>query len=93
MNEVINQYNELKGITKVHFTSAVAVDAATIGKIKSIIEQSSTLKNVDLTTKVDEKLIGGFVLEFDNNIFDSSVLKDLNDIRKQFVGNEFVSKI
>ena len=77
MNEVINQYNELKGITKVHFTSAV----------------SSTLKNVDLTTKVDEKLIGGFVLEFDNNIFDSSVLKDLNDIRKQFVGNEFVSKI
>ena len=93
MNEVINQYNELKGITKVHFTSAVAVDAATIGKIKSIIEQSSTLKNVDLTTKVDEKLIGGFVLEFDNNIFDSSVLKDLNDIRIQFVGNEFVSKI
>jgi F-type H+-transporting ATPase subunit delta len=93
MNEVVNQYNDFKGITKVQFTSAVAVDAATVSKIKSIIEQSSALKNVSMETKVNENLIGGFVLEFNNNIFDSSVLKDLKDIRKQFTSNDFVSKI
>ncbi len=93
MNEVINQYNELKGITKVQFTSAVAVDAAIAAKIKTAIEQSTNLKNIDLATKIDESLIGGFMLEYNNNLFDATILHDLKTIKKQFTSNDFVSKI
>jgi hypothetical protein len=39
---------------------------------------------MELETEVDEKLIGGFVLEFNNNLVDASILRDLKDIKKQF---------
>jgi F-type H+-transporting ATPase subunit delta len=42
---------------------------------------------------VDEALIGGFVLEFNNNLLDASIARDLKDIKKQFLNNEFISKI
>ena len=43
--------------------------------------------------KVDPSLIGGFVLEFDNNLVDASVVRDLRDIKKQFQQNLFVPQI
>jgi F-type H+-transporting ATPase subunit delta len=46
-----------------------------------------------LTTKTDESLIGGFVLEFNNNLLDASISRDLKDIKQQFLKNEFVGKI
>ncbi|MEY3055838.1 MAG: synthase subunit delta, partial [Bacteroidota bacterium] len=48
---------------------------------------------IELTTKTDESLIGGFVLEFNNNLVDASIARDLKDIKKQFLNNEFISKI
>jgi F-type H+-transporting ATPase subunit delta len=46
-----------------------------------------------LTTKIDESLIGGFILEFNNKLVDASIARDLKDIKKQFLNNEFLSKI
>jgi F-type H+-transporting ATPase subunit delta len=38
-------------------------------------------------------LIGGFVLEFDNNLVDASVVRDLRDIKKQFQQNLYVPQM
>jgi F-type H+-transporting ATPase subunit delta len=46
-----------------------------------------------LTTKVNPDLIGGFIVEANNNLFDASIIRDLNDIRKQFLKNEFIADI
>jgi F-type H+-transporting ATPase subunit delta len=93
MIELENQYNEIKGIKNVKFTSAVAVDAATIEKVKGIIQQTTSLTNINLKTSVNEKLVGGFVLEYDDKLFDASIAKDLKDITKQFIENDFIKKI
>jgi len=45
---------------------------------------------IELETTVDPKLIGGFLLEFNNNLVDASMLRDLKDIKKQFMKNLFV---
>ena len=49
--------------------------------------------NVELETVTDERIIGGFKLEFNNNLVDASILRDLNDIKKQFGQNIFVQNI
>ncbi len=92
MGEVINQYNHLKGITAVKLTSAVSLDAATVQQIKKNIEQTTALKNIELSTAVKENLIGGFVLAYDDKLFDASIAHDLKEVKKQFLNNEFVKK-
>jgi F-type H+-transporting ATPase subunit delta len=89
----INQYNALKGIHKVSLTTAIELS----NELKQAIEQKVKAENkfasVELTTKTDESLIGGFVLEFNNNLVDASIARDLKDIKKQFLSNEYVGKI
>ncbi|MBR5175240.1 MAG: ATP synthase F1 subunit delta [Bacteroidales bacterium] len=61
-------------------------DAARVleDKIRSLIE-SKTGKTLQLTTEVDESLIGGFVLEVEDKLLDASVSRQLERIRSQFV--------
>ena len=48
--------------------------------------------NVEISTKVDKDLIGGFVLEFDNKLYDASVQHKLSQLRAEFVQNLFVKE-
>jgi F-type H+-transporting ATPase subunit delta len=55
--------------------------------------QAGSDKHIDLESAVNADLIGGFVLESDGNLYDASVLRDLNDIKKQFTKNIYVAAI
>lgn len=89
----IEQYNAIKGIHKVSLTTATPVSEELKQSITDKIKNEVKIKNIELETKVDEKLIGGFVLEFNNNLLDASVLRDLNDVKKQFAENIYVQQI
>lgn len=89
----IEQYNELKGIHQVTLTTAVEVSETLKSAIEEKVKAENKFATVELTTKTDESLIGGFVLEFNNNLLDASIARDLKDIKRQFMNNEFVSKI
>lgn len=92
-NAFIEQYNALKGIHQVTLTTAVEVSDDIKKSIEQKVKSSNEFGSVELTTQTNPDLIGGFVLEFDNNLLDASVLRDLKDIKKQFLNNEFISKI
>ncbi|MFT4155663.1 ATP synthase F1 subunit delta [Parafilimonas sp.] len=90
----IEQYNKIKGIYKVKLTTAVAISDDLKSSIIDKVKREANLPNVELETKVNDALIGGFVLEFNNNLVDASVLRDLKDISKQFrERNVFVQHI
>jgi F-type H+-transporting ATPase subunit delta len=89
----IEQYNALKGIHQVTLTTAVDISEEVKKSIEQKVKAESQFSSVELTTKTDESLIGGFVLEFNNNLVDASIARDLKDIKKQFLNNEFISKI
>jgi F-type H+-transporting ATPase subunit delta len=89
----IEQYNELKGIHQVTLTTAVEVGAELKKAIEDKVKAENKFATVELTTKIDDSLIGGFVLEFNNNLVDASIARDLRDIKKQFLSNEYVGKI
>lgn len=89
----IDQYQEIKGIHKVKLTTAIAISEELQKSIESQVQTAQQFGSVELETKVDAKLIGGFVLEFNNNLVDASILRDLNDIKKQFAKNIYVHNI
>jgi F-type H+-transporting ATPase subunit delta len=89
----IEQYNALKGIHQVTLTTAVEVSEVLKKSIEDKVKSENKFATIELTTKTDEALIGGFVLEFNNNLLDASIARDLKDIKKQFLHNEFVEKI
>ena len=90
--EVIREYNVIKNITNVKITTAVPVDASTLETIKSQVERTAGRK-VTMESAVNADLIGGFVLETGDQLFDASILRDLKDIKKQFLENIYVPNI
>ena len=93
LNAFEEQYNTLKNISKVKLTSATELSDTTKQAIISRLEKDAGLANIQLQTKIDERLIGGFVLEYNNNIVDASIIRDLKDIKKQFSQNVYVHAI
>lgn len=89
----IDQYYAIKNIGKVKLTTAVPVSEELKSAIAAKVKADQGLQNVDLETAVDESLIGGFTLEFNNRLLDASVSRDLNDIKKQFGVNLFESRL
>lgn len=89
----IQQYKKYKRITDVEITTAAPLDE----NMKSLLQQKIAAQfpdmTVELNTKVDEKLLGGFILEANNNVFDASIARDLYDIKKQFLTNIYVPNI
>ncbi len=93
INAVIDQYNAIKGIHKVKLTTAIAISDDVKNAIVSKIKSDTSMQNIQLETVVKEELIGGFVLEFNNNLVDASVARDLRDVKKQFDQNMYVQQL
>ena len=80
------QYNEYKGITNVLVTSANPLSEDSLDRIRQKLISSGTTKDkINLETKVDPALIGGFVLEYNNNQYDASVRGKLNKLKNILV--------
>lgn len=88
-----DQYNKLKGIHRVKLTTAVPVSDEAKKAIINKITNETSLQNIDLQLEVKEDLVGGFVLEFNNNLVDASIRRSLNDLKSQFRKNTFVQQI
>ncbi|MBX2920596.1 MAG: ATP synthase F1 subunit delta [Chitinophagaceae bacterium] len=89
----IEQYNKIKDIHKVKLTTAQPISNDLRASIESKVKADTGLANIELETVVKDELIGGFVLEYDNNLVDASVLRDLKDIKKQFRNNDYILNI
>lgn len=93
ISSFIEQYNKLKGIHKVKLTTAIPVTDEIKNSFIRKIEADASIKNIELETIVNERLIGGFVLEIGGKLIDESVLRDLNDVKKQFANNDWIHKL
>ena len=89
----IEQYNKIKGIHKVKLTTACPVSDEIKNSFVSKIESGYSIKNIELETCVNEKLIGGFILEMEGKLIDVSILRDLKDVKKQFANNDYIHKL
>ncbi|MFN0204314.1 MAG: ATP synthase F1 subunit delta [Bacteroidia bacterium] len=70
-------------------TSAEALDSETVAQIKAVIEQK-TGRTFILEEKVDESLIGGFVLTIGDKLFDGSIATSLRKLRNDYDDNLYI---
>jgi F-type H+-transporting ATPase subunit delta len=89
----VTQYKTLKKIHTVQFTTAVKIDETLKQEILGKITASVKEGTIDLQMDVNEHLVGGFTLEVGDKLFDASIRRDLNDIKKQFTKNLYVADI
>ena len=90
----INDYKKDQGIISIKVTTAAPLSNETLSAIKSkIIADVPTAKEVEVETEIKPELIGGYIVEFGDKLFDASVTRKLEDLRKGFSGNVYESQI
>lgn len=89
----VAQYNILNNIRRVKITTAVEMSESLKAGILSKVIADTPLGNIDLETVVNEDLIGGFILETEGKALDASILRDLKDVKMQFLNNDYLHKI
>jgi F-type H+-transporting ATPase subunit delta len=93
-NEFDLQYRAIKHITTVKLTTAVKLSEEAVKAIHAkLMASTNTDQNVELTTEVDPDLIGGFVIEFGDKLYDASVAHKLEQMKGNFKGNLYISQI
>ena len=93
--EFVVQYRVIKKIALIKLTTAEEISAASIQMIKDKL-QTQVEKGVviELETAVKPSLIGGFIIETADKVYDASISDKLEEMRKSlFSDNPFVSKI
>lgn len=84
-DEFVLQYKTKKQISTAVVTVASELSDANRKLIQEQIEKSGVaFSKVELTVQKDPSLIGGFILEMDNYIYDASIANQFNELKKQF---------
>lgn len=89
----ITQYNTIEGIQKIKLTTAVAVSEEVKNDIVNKVKNATGTDKVEVEASVNANLIGGFILEYSNNLVDASVQRDLRELKKQFQQNVYIHNI
>ncbi len=89
---LITQYNLLKGVTPVQLITAVKLDSGLISTMIGALKSKEFLKEVELQVEVDESLIGGFILKYDDKMIDSSVRRRLAELHTIIEDNTYIKK-
>lgn len=90
---VIRRYKEIKNIREVKLTTAHPLSEFLVEEIKKKVHEEIPHEEIELKTVTDKELIGGFILESNNNVFDASIARKLRETKKQFIENKYISKI
>lgn len=79
------RYNQYKNITYVKVTTAVPMDETTESAVRKAI--LNKIGNTELIIKplVDPYLLGGFVIDFGDKVFDASVRHRLSSISNELI--------
>ena len=95
LREFNEQYKAINHISSVRLTSAAPLAAGTLASIKrQLVAGGKTEASIDLETKIDPELIGGFILEFDGQVYDASVSHKLKNMRSELrKPNVYVNKL
>lgn len=89
----IDQYKKYKNIHIVKLTTASPLSDSIRAAIIAQVKKSAGIENIELVEKVDDSIIGGFVLQIGDKLVDTSIAYDLKAIAKQFENNDFIYRI
>lgn len=80
-------YNEHHGIMEVTITTAIPMDDATEEEVKKVILSKVGDKKLIINSIIDEKIMGGFIIDLGNKVYDASVRNKLSNIANELIYN------
>ena len=87
-------YNKETKVSTATLTTVADLSDETVDQLLSLFKEKGLLDNsVELTKVIDKNIIGGFVLEFEDKVYDSSIIKSLDNMRKKFNENLYIKNI
>ena len=89
--EFIASYKLQKGIETVVITSAIGLDDKLRKEVLALVQKNNT-SEIELIEKIDQSLIGGFIIRKGDKEFDASILKNLQKITREFKSNSYIKK-
>ena len=89
----LDQYNAMNNIHQVKLTTAVPISVDLQNNIVNKIKSITKVDKIEMETTVEDDLIGGFTLQMGDTFVDASILRELNDVKRQFKNNEYVHAI
>lgn len=89
--EFITQYKTLKNILSAEIISAVGLDDRLRKQIYELLRKE-TNSEIELVEKVNNQLIGGFVLRIGDKQYDASIASDIRKLKQAFNSNTFIKK-
>jgi len=88
----IDMDRESRGVVLAKMATSYAVDADVVSMVGELVGHASG-KDVEVQAVVDPSIIGGFVVTFNNNMFDTRIRTQIASMRKQFSANEYESRL
>lgn len=88
----LKQYNQHKNITEVKVTTAQAISSEMQNEIINRLRSQAGLKEIELSSTIDESLIGGYVLQWEDKLIDTSIARGLAILKDEFDNNDYVRK-
>lgn len=83
-----------RNISTVVVTSAAPLEASAIERIKAkLTAEGLASSNIELEERIDPTLIGGFVVQVGDRLYDASVKSQLATLRKGFSSNLYVNNL
>ena len=82
----VHETKKYKGITESVLTTAINVDDNIRKQITDLISGIFKTK-VELKESIDPEIIGGFILQIDDNYIDASIKNKLRKIKKELIGS------
>lgn len=87
--QFIEIYKKYKNIISANLTTAAKIDSETKNKIIALLKKHTNAE-IDLSEFIDEKLIGGFVLTFDDKQYDASLQRQIQNLKQDFNKNLYI---
>ena len=80
--EYIIAYKKFKNIITIHFESVAGISDDLRKKVVKLLEDR-TKANIEMVEEINEELIGGFVLKYDDFKYDASINYMLRKLKKE----------
>lgn len=82
----IKQYYRFHNIRIVLFITAQPVSDEIVQKLKDVM-QERTGAQIEVKCMVDSRIIGGFIVKIDDFLYDASILRQMNTLKREFSHN------
>jgi len=89
----IDQYKAHNQIRQVSITTAQPLTETLRASFLVQLKKEKGFEKIELKEIVDEKIVGGYILQVGDKLIDVSIAYDLRAITKQFNNNDFIYNI